>query len=266
MRKLLFGYVIFHFVQIYSLIGLLYDPAQTFIATHSVNGFNRGTIVNLLSVESIGKHYMWFFIAQLFFAFTGIVGFFPRISSFIVFFTTVNLQNRISPTITGGDSLLVLMLFYLSFVSGGKKMKNENLDHLQNAFDRVFIFMIKMQLIIVYGVSTICKLQSASWLDGTAVQQILLIDEYSFPALQRLVCEAPFAFKLLTWLTLFYQAAFPVLVFVRPVKNYLLLCGLIFHFFIAFAMGLLNFSLVMVCCYAVFYDLRKAPERENRFS
>ncbi|MGZ3865035.1 MAG: hypothetical protein ACXVC6_13450 [Bacteroidia bacterium] len=266
MRKLLFGYIIFHFIQVLPLIGELYDPDKTFIATHSLHGFTRGTLVNLLSVDWIGEHYRWFIIVQILFAGIGLLGFIPRISSFLVFFTTVNLQNRIYPTITGGDVLLFLMLFYLSFVSSGKKIKNENLNHLQNAFDRIFIFLIKVQLIIVYAVSAIYKLKSPQWLDGTAVQQILLINEYSFPALQKVVCAVPLIFKLLTWLTLLYQIAFPVLIFVKPVKNYLLVSGLIFHLFIAFGMGLLNFSLVMACCYAVFYDFRREKDALAQFS
>lgn len=266
MRRLLFGYIIFHFIQVFPLIGQLYDPGKTFIATHSLHEFTRGTIVNLLSMDAVGKQYMWFFIVQVLFAFIGLIGLLPRISSFMVFFTTVNLQNRIYLTVTGGDVLLFLVLFYLSFVSSGKKPKNADMYHLQNAFDRIFIFLIKMQLIIVYGISAIYKLQSPQWLDGTAVQQILLIDEYSLPVLQKAVCAAPFIFKMLTWLTLLYQIVFPVLVFVKPVKNYLLFLGLIFHLFIALGMGLLNFSLVMVCCYAIFYDFSRQNEPQKQFS
>ncbi len=257
MRKLLFGYVIFNFLQLIPVIEILYSSQTSLIVTQSLNGFTLTTLVNLLSIDAIKNYYMLFFVVQLFFAFIGLFGFYPRISAFVVFFTTINLQNRIYSTISGGDILLCLMLFYLSFISNGKKLKSENLNQIQNACDRIFICLCKMQLLIVYSVSAIYKLQSPQWLDGSALQHILLIDEYSFPTLQHLVCNMPLVFKLLTWLTLLYQIVFPFLIFVKRVKNYLLLSGILFHLFIAFAMGLFNFSMVMICCYAVFYDFKK---------
>lgn len=257
MRRLLFGYVIFNFFQTLTFIDTLYGTTGL-IATRHLSGVTLTTLVNLLSVDAVKNQYMLFFAVQVFFAIVGLLGFLPRISSFIVFFITLNLHNRIYAAVSGGDVLLCLMLFYLSFISGGKKYRNEHFNQVQNAFDCVFIFMCKAQLIIVYSVSAIYKLQSPEWLNGSALQQILLIDEYSFPALQKLVCSVPFVFKLLTWLALLYQVLFPFLIFVKRVKNYVLISGIIFHLFIAFAMGLLNFSLVMICCYAIFYDFKKS--------
>lgn len=261
MRKLLFGYVIFNFLQLFQVIEILYSSQTSLIATQSLSGFTLTTLVNLLSVDAVKNYYVLFFVVQLFFAFIGLLGFFPKVSAFMVFFTMINLQNRIYSTISGGDILLCLMLFYLSFISDGKKLKNENLNQIQNAFDRIFIFLCKIQLLIVYSVSAIYKLQSTQWLDGSALQQILLIDEYSIPTLQHAVCYIPFVFKLLTWGTLLYQILFPFLIFVKRAKNYLLVSGIIFHLFIAFAMGLFNFSLVMICCYAIFYDFENIIER-----
>jgi hypothetical protein len=263
MRRLLFGCVIFNFLQLFPAIDALYGVQNSLIATQSLNGFTLTTLVNLLSVDALKSYYMLFFMVQLCFAFMGMLGFWPRVSSFVVFFTTINLQNRIYPTLTGGDVLLCLMLFYTGFISEGKKLQNEHFNQVQNAFNRIFTWLCKIQLVIVYAISAIYKLQSPQWLDGSAVQQLLLINEYSFPALQRAVCAAPFLFKLLTWLVLLYQLAFPLLVFVKRVKKYLLFSGVVFHFFIAFAMGLFNFSLVMICCYAVFYDFEEKTALNN---
>ena len=265
MRRLLFAYVIFNFLQILPYLNTLYGSSGM-IATQHLNGFTLTTLVNLLSVDAIKNYYILFFMVQLFFSLIGLFGFLPRICTAIVFFTTINLENRIYSTISGGDVLLYLMLFYLSFISDGKKLKNENLDQIQNAFDRIFIFMCKAQLVIVYAVSAIYKLQSPQWIDGSALQQILLIDEYSLPALQKAVCSAPILFKLLTWLSLLYLMLFPILIFIKKVKNYLLLGGIIFHLFIAFGMGLFNFGLIMICCYAIFYDFEQKSLRNEVFS
>jgi len=256
LRKLLFGYVIFSFLQLLPVLENLYGD-QSLIATQNLNGFTLTTLVNLLSVDAIKNYYPLFFIVQLLFAFIGLLGFFPRICTLFVFFATVNLQNRIYSTISGGDVLLCLLLFYLIFISDGKELKNKSLNEIQNAANRIFIALCKIQLIIIYSVSAIYKLQSPEWLNGSAIQQILLIDEYTLPILKHAVCSVPFLFKTITWAVLFYQVLFPFLVFVKRVKNYLLLTGIIFHLSIAFAMGLFNFSLILIFSYVIFYNFKR---------
>ena len=262
LRKLLFVYVIFNFFQLIPLIETLYGN-ESLIVTQNLSGFTLTTLVNILSVESFKHDYMLFFIVQLFFAFIGLMGFYPRVSTLFVFFTTINLQNRIYSTVSGGDILLCLMLFYLIFISNNKAAKNRHLNEVQNAVNRIFILLCKIQFVIVYAVSAIYKLQSPEWLNGSALQQILLIDEYSFSILQNAVCAAPFLFKILTWLALLYQILFPFLIFIKRIKNYIIITGIVFHLFITFGMGLFNFSLIMICCYVLFYDFKKNVTLSN---
>ncbi len=262
LRKLLFIYCIFNFFQLFPHIEILYGN-ESLIATQNLSGFTLTTLVNLLSVEAVTNYYMLFFVAQLLFSFIGLLGFYPRLSTFLVFFATINLQNCIYSTVSGGDVLLCLMLFFLIFISNEKELKNKFLNDIQNASDTIFILLCKMQVVLIYAVSAIYKLQSPEWLDGSALQQILLIDEYSFPALQGLVCSIPFVFKILTWSALLYQILFPFLIFMKRIKRHVILTGLLFHLFIALGMGLFNFSFVMICCYVLFLDFNKKAPRES---
>ena len=254
LRKLLFGYVIFTCFQMLPLEDTLYNTRHSIIATQNLHGFTLSTLVNLLSVESIKSHYLLFMGIQVLAAMIGLLGFFPRLTTFLVFFTTINLQNRIYSTITGGDILLCLLLFYLSFISDGKRVKNLYIEQIRNVSDHTFILLCQLQVLIVYGVSALYKWQSPDWLQGLALQKILAIDEYSLPFLQSAVCTFPLVFKIFSWLALLYQTLFPVLIFSNKVKKYVIITGIIFHLFIAIAMGLFNFSLIMICCYALFYD------------
>lgn|GEM_PF-6505506 len=255
LRKLLFGYIILSFFQILPVIEILYNPQQSLIATQSLCQLTLTTCVNLLSADMFKNCYLFFIAFQLAAAFAGLFNFFPRIMTFVVFFTTINLQNRIYSTLTGGDYLLCLLLFYLSFVSDGKGSKNKYINEITNVSDRTFILLCQLQVLIVYVISAIYKWQSIEWMQGTALQNILLIDEYSMPYLQNMVCEFSWLFKLLTWAALLYQTLFPVLIFAKKWNKYVVLIGVIFHLFIAIAMGLFNFSLVMMCCYVLFYDV-----------
>jgi hypothetical protein len=238
------------------LLDVLYNPIHSMIVTQNLKGFTLSTLVNLLSVEGIKSYYSLFIAVQLIAACAGLWGFMPGLCTWLVFFTTINLQNRIYSTITGGDVLLCLLLFYLQFISDGKKTKNTYLQQIKNASDHTFILLCQVQVLIVYAVSALYKWQSQEWLQGTALQKILLLDEYSFPLLQHAVCGFPSECKLLTWAILSFQTLFPVLIFSNKVKKFVLIIGLILHLCIALAMGLFNFSLVMVCSYALFYDFK----------
>lgn len=213
LRKLLFGYIILSFFQTLPLIETLYNPKQSLIATQSLHQFTLTTCVNLLSVDLFKNYYLLFIALQLIAAFVGLFNLLPRIMTFLVFFTTINLQNRIYSTLTGGDYLLCLLLFYLSFISDGRKLKNKYFQEITNVSDHTFILLSHLQVLIVYAVSAIYKWQSTQWVQGIALQKILLINEYSIPSLQNIVCAFPFIFKLFTWMALLYQTLFPVLIF-----------------------------------------------------
>ncbi len=261
LRKLLFGYLILNFFQTIPLFDTLYDAQHSLIATQSLHQFTLTTCVNLLSVDGLKNYYLFFMAIQIIAVFAGLMGFLPRLMTFIVFFTTINLQNRIYSTLTGGDYLLCLMLFYLSFISDGRRQKNKYVEEITNVSDRTFILLCQLQVLIVYAVSAIYKWQSLEWVQGVALQKILLIDEYSIPALQSIVCVYPLTFKFLTWSALLYQTLFPLVIFSKKLKKYLIITGIIFHLFIAIAMGLFNFSLVMICCYVLFYDFRTTQDK-----
>ena len=262
-RKLLFGYIILSFFQIIPLIETLYNPNQSLIATQNLHQFTLTTCVNLLSTDLFKNYYVFFIAIQVIAAFVGLFNFLPRIMTFLVFFTTLNLQNRIYSTLTGGDYLLCELLFYLSFISDGRRSKNKYVEEITNVSDHTFILLCQLQVLIVYAVSAIYKWQSTEWVQGIALQKILLIDEYFIPALQNMVCAFPMVFKVFTWAALLYQTLFPVLIFSKKLKNYIIITGILFHVFIAFAMGLFNFSLVMMCCYALFYDFKTKHHEEH---
>lgn len=214
LRKILFAYVLFNAAQNWPIADRLYGP-DALLLTTPVQDMTLTSLVNLLSVSSLGKYYWLFIAVQQVFALTGLFGWMPRLSTFLVFFTTINLQNRVYASISGGDMLLNALLFFLVFISSGKESSRPWLETGRKTLDNVFILLCYFQVVLVYFVSALFKLQSPEWLDGSALQKILSIQEYSLPCLMEAVGQAPFLFRLITWAVLAYQVVFPVLVFVR---------------------------------------------------
>jgi hypothetical protein len=196
------------------------------------------------------------------FSLTGIFGYFTRISTIVVWFTTINLQNRIYSTNTGGDLLLNILLFYLIFISDGKNYRNIELDKIKNVFDNFFSLLCKIQLVIVYFISSIYKVLSPEWLDGTALQRILFVNEYSLPFIINSINNFGLLLYFSTWIILAYQILFPIVLIKNNKTNYLLIIGVTLHLAIALVMGLFNFSLIMIISYVLFIPtkhLKKIP-------
>ena len=252
LRKILFIYIVISFIQLLPFITELYSSNFSIIFQRELSVITLSSIVNLLAFDSLKNAYWWFFGTQIIFSVIGFFGYFIRLSTFIVWFTTINLQNRIYSTNTGGDLLLNILLFYLIFISDRKKLSNQNTNEIINLIDNVFIFLCKFQVLIVYAVSAFYKLNNTEWLNGSALENILSVKEYSTPFFIENGHKYSNLLKIFTWFSVAYQIVFVLFIFARKYSVFFLLVGVMIHLFIAFFIGLFNFSFVMICCYLLF--------------
>jgi hypothetical protein len=262
LRKLLFIYTIVNFLQLMPFVPELYSSDFSIIYQRELSAITLNSVFNLLAFDALKNLYWWFFGIQIFFSTLGFIGCFQRLSTFVVWFTTINLQNRIYSTNTGGDLLLNILLFYLIFISDSRKLKNVELEKLKNVFDFFFSKLCKVQISIVYFISALYKVISPEWLDGSALERILFVNEYSLPEISKIVSNYSLLFKLLTWLILAYQILFPMVLIKNNKTNYILIIGVTLHLAIALVMGLFNFSLIMIISYVLFIPtnhLKKIP-------
>lgn len=101
------------------------------------------------------------------------------------------------------------------------------------------------------------------WLNGTALKWVFSIEQFSLHPLTDWIVETPWVYRSMTYLSLGYQLLFPVLVFVRPVKKWFLLLGVLFHLGIAILMGVFDFGVIMVITYFLFVDVRWTFRRRS---
>lgn len=103
------------------------------------------------------------------------------------------------------------------------------------------------QLLLIYLASSLLKLASPDWRDGTAIYYALGIGELRvFPMLSDLVIQFTPVVVVATWTTLFVQLLFPVLVLWRPTRYITIVVLTGMHVGIAVLMGLWPFSLAMI--------------------
>jgi hypothetical protein len=173
---------------------------------------------------------------------------------FLLWLIILNLTNFLYPTLTGGDYLLNQLLLFNIFLTN-KSFKNSIINELSNVIHNLALIGIKIQICLVYFLAAWFKLTDASWLNGSAIYNIFQIPEYSntlFYSLPKWFCAIS------TYVVLVYQLSFCILVWIKPMKKYILALGIFQHLVIAFGMGLFSFGIIMIVCYILFlnYDYK----------
>ncbi|MBD3637106.1 MAG: HTTM domain-containing protein [Crocinitomicaceae bacterium] len=261
-RKVLYAFMLFTAITMLPIAQDLYGY-YGLVGTRgfdlSVPIYEQGTyaLINVLN-HPANSIYTWVFlvfvIGQLFFLITGLLNIWPRLSGVMVFFFTINLVLKGYIAMTGGEMLSCFLLFYLMFIH---KPKSQGFfGELQNILNNAFYWILLIQVCILYFYSGFYKLYDEHWLDGHAIQYVVMIDEYgswlTIPFERSYILSA-----IATYLTLAYQLLFPVLVWVKKVKVPYLIFGTLFHLLIAFGMGIFTFGIIMIICYLLFLDMEQ---------
>ena len=117
----------------------------------------------------------------------------------------------------------------------------------------VFFRMIQVQVCVIYAYSGFEKLKGNSWWDGTALWTVFANGQMVIADLTWLR-HFPWIIVALTFSTILFEIYFPILVWVRRLRPYLLVLGLFFHLGIGVSMALMNFTLIMVSPYLLFAE------------
>lgn len=182
------------------------------------------------------------------------------IADLFAWFIVLNLHNVVYPALSGGDYLLNQFLLFNCFLSTGFSMQNAFSGNLKLLLHNLSALAIMIQVCMAYFLSALGKLASSGWTDGNAIaviSQVRHFSLYSFPT-----AGMGWLALVLNYLILFYQALFPVLVWVRPLTKTVLLMGVCMHLYIAFVMGLPWFAFIMMAGYLFFWPFRQ-PEMRN---
>ncbi|TDE00427.1 HTTM domain-containing protein [Jiangella asiatica] len=166
-----------------------------------------------------------------------------------------------------GDNIVRIMLLYLCFadVSGRWSLdarRRERPDHrplvrtppwMGVLFHNVALIAVAAQIFIVYMTSGLSKVQGSMWQEGVGLYYPLQIGQYApWPGLNELVYTSGFFVTVGSYVTVFVQVLFPLLLMRRGTRVLALLAIFTMHIGIAITMALPWFSLAMIASDAVF--------------
>lgn len=129
--------------------------------------------------------------------------------------------------------------------------------------------LIQIQLCVIYCTSGWIKLAGTglfegTWWDGTSIHNVLnylTMSRFSYASFPVPIWIT----ALLSWLTVWWEALFPLLVLSRKTRTWALVYGILFHIGIWFTIAIGWFSFYMIALYGVwvpdsFWERREAAQ------
>lgn len=179
-----------------------------------------------------------------------LIGWFPRVQAFAVFFWLMAFQHRHLMIFDGEDQMFRLIAFFLAFVpthhyySVHTLMLGERGPRIGPAWGLRFI---QIQLTILYLGAGIAKVRGDTWMDGTALYYVTHLDDafvrFPFPYS---VFESMAVIKALTWSTIIFELALPVALWIPRTKTVAIIIAVLFHIGLDYTMNLFLFHPLMI--------------------
>ncbi|EKS8372819.1 DUF393 domain-containing protein [Bacillus cereus] len=189
-----------------------------------------------------------------------ILGYKGRVISILFFLFTYSILQRNGLLQDGGDNLLRVLLIYMMFMQttayfsfDAKKFwekRQNSVDEqkyrLSALFHNFAVLCCIIQVCILYFTAGIYQTMGDLWNQGTALYYIMQVNQFSMPLLKNILSGHEHALVIGTYFSILIKLAFPFLLFNRKTKCFAVATIALFHLGIAFGMGLITFSAIMI--------------------
>jgi hypothetical protein len=188
-------------------------------------------------------------------AFCLMIGLGARPSACIAWILSTSIANINTYVDNAGDTIRGITLFYLMLCPCGAAWSvdawlKRRLGWLRGtAWVHPWpICLMFLQLIFIYWCNGLYKLTGNDWREGNSLYYVLAdltLTRWSYAQVQ-----VPYVLtRMLTWMVLAWEAAFPLLVIWRPLRIVTLLFGVAFHLGIVLTMEIGGFVPYVLCLY-----------------
>lgn len=185
------------------------------------------------------------------------IGFGTRAATIVVWLGLVSLHHRNGLILNSADNMLRIAAFWMMFAPAGAALSVD--AWRRGRAERVVPWaqrMIQLQVAIVYLTTASLKLTGPEWQDGTALYYVTRLPEFArFPV--PYLFDHLWTIRLLSWGTVAIELSLAVLVWLRPLRRFVLAAGVALHLGIEWAMALPLMEWVMIGAYVLFLDDRE---------
>jgi hypothetical protein len=209
-------------------------------------------LATFMNDPSWREHYLWLVFPLLALLISGVFGLYNALTRLFVWYLFVVLHYANIEVSTGGHHLFEQILFFQVFLFRVSPRAEGYVASALRFLHHLGFYAIWIQIGIMYFVAAYWKLKGVYWLSGEAMLLSLSWKEFGFPWLSEAMQRNTWYLALGNYLVFAYQLLFVILIWMRPIRGYLLLFGLLFHLSIAFIVGITDFGLLIAVSYLVF--------------
>lgn len=200
------------------------------------------------------------------------VGLWTRVTSVLAFVIAVSYANRLQGSLFGLDQINCMLALYCAIGPSGsafsldgvlrrRKQRRaagsepDRLD-LTDADKKLVganlaLRLIQVHVCVIYFFSATGKMLGESWWDGLAIWDAVANYEYQSLDMTWLAWH-PWLVNFLTHAAVLWELCFSALVWIRPLRLWVLAVGVMLHLGIATCLGMPTFGLAMVFTYTAF--------------
>lgn len=154
---------------------------------------------------------------------------------------------------TGGHQLIANVLFWMIFLPDGPangRMVPNAVGDMREVLGRAAFWIIRLQLLLAYGVTGAQKLTGYQWPHGHAMGIVATDPDYG-PAL---LAGQGTLLAVLTYAVLGFQLLFPLAVWWRPSRSVWMWSGLVFHVCTSLAFGIVDMGFAFLAVYPIWWN------------
>jgi len=188
------------------------------------------------------------------------LGYQTRLSAIITWALLVTFHHRNPFVFSSADTLMRMDAFYLMLAPCGRSLSLDRMiEKSRNpatADDPELVEswgqrLIQVQLCMVYACSFLAKIPGNLWTNGTALYYPMHMPELlRFPT--PFIGSNAVLIYLFTMLTLGIELSLCTLIWIRPLRKYILTAGIMLHLGIEYALNVPYFTTIIICTYIVF--------------
>jgi predicted DCC family thiol-disulfide oxidoreductase YuxK len=172
---------------------------------------------------------------------------------------TLMLNARAPEILDGGNNLNQLVIVYMLFAIPFFFLSSKTTYWMI----RLALLLAQLQVCFMYVTAGWAKLMGSEWQSGLALFYIFQNRDFSFPLMRDLMLKHYWLSVVGSYFAIVFQALFPVLIWFKNARPYLILAGLMLHVGIGIGMGLPNFSAMMCLSYLFFLGKTDIQAIEN---
>lgn len=210
-------------------------------------------------VGFVREHYMKFIAAYMGVLILNILGIGRWITALVLYLMVYILQQMNTVFINGGDVMARLILFYLVFadtyqyfVVSPQKPVSPGKKSVQNLLSNLAALSIMLQLCLAYFSSGIAKAMDPMWQRGEATYYAMQLERFIGTPLNQYIVQHKWANYFSNYATVVVELCFPILVWFKRLRPFILISGFILHLSIYIFLMIYGFQLVFLLIYGLF--------------